>query len=347
MSGSTARRDQGELRGSRPQTDPRSAKLLAALWRNSSSWLCSAVFHAVLLLVLVLSWVTISAEPEERFLVTRIEGLAMEELEVSTLEDQLADVELQRADALPIGIQDPGVAAWGEVDGGDLDPAVDAGQLSVMTSSAELGALFGRDGKGWATVGEGLGGAEFYGIKATGRRFVFVVDGSKSMGRQNKWPQCKRELLAAVSKLRPTQYFYVYLFCGRTHRMFGERDRAEGMVRASAKNVERLQRWLYDYRLQGGTVPHGAMKEALEKLRPDAVYLLSDGQFTDKGGSEKYMLNFARTKNNAENGETGRRYRVAVHTIAFASRRGEVVLKGISDAFQSTFKYVPGAPGRK
>ena len=315
--------------------------LLAALWRNSPSWLLSAVLHAILLLVLVLNWITPAAEQKDGLMVAQIAGLDVEDLELSTLEDQLDDVELKQADALPVAVEDPGLAAFGEVRGVELESAVDAGQLSTVTGIGQLGALLGKDGKGWAAAGEGLGGAEFYGIKATGNRFVFVVDGSRSMGRNEKWESCKRELLATVSKLRPNQHFYVYLFAGRTERMFGNADPARQMVSATQQNVYRLRRWLDGYFLQGGTVPHAAMKETLEELRPDAVYLLSDGQFTDGGGSQRYLLNFAQSKNNRRSSQAGRRYRVAVHTIAFASRRGEIVLKGIADAFHSTFKYIP------
>jgi hypothetical protein len=324
-----------------------------ARWRNVPCWLVSGVFHAIVLLVMALTFLTLATDRQDQSLLAQIEGQEMEELEVATLDARLDDVELEQGDALPVGIDDPGLAALGELKGMELDSVVDVGQLATMTDIGDVGALFGKDGKGWTTAGQGMGGAEFYGVKASGNRFVFVVDGSNSMGRENKWPECQRELLAAMSKLRKHQYFYVYLFSRRTDRMFGQRDRTERMVRATPENIERLRRWLYGYELQGGTVPHGALQETLEKLRPDAVYVLSDGQFTDKGGSERYLLDFARTKNNIEDSETGIRRRVAVHTIAFHSRRGEIVLKGISDAFQSTFKYVPAGrqagrpPGRR
>lgn len=315
--------------------------LLATLWRNSPSWLLSAVLHGIALLVLVTSWITPAAEQKGRSLAAQIAGLDVDDLDFSTLEDRLDDVELPQVAALPVRIEEPGLAAFGEVGKVELASVAVPGQRNTGTGIGELGVLFGRDGKGWSAAGEGLGGAEFYGIKATGNRFVFVVDGSRSMGRSEKWASCKRELLAAVSKLRPSQHFYVYLFAGGTERMFGDADPVRQMVPASAANVYRLRRWLDGYLLQGGTVPRVALQEALESLRPDAVYLLSDGQFTDGGGSEKYLVHFARTRNNRRNRETGAGYGVAVHTIAFASRRGEVVLNRIADAFHGTFKYVP------
>ena len=73
-----------------------------------------------------------------------------------------------------------------------------------------------------ANVGIDTGGAEFFGVKSTGSRFVFVVDGSNSMGRGTKWDDCKREMMASVNKLSPKQFFYVYLFARNSYRMFDE-----------------------------------------------------------------------------------------------------------------------------
>ena len=129
------------------------------------------------------------------------------------------------------------------------------------------------------------------------------------------------------------------------YRMFGTPE-VTHLVRATPESIERLHKWLYyDYQLKLGTVPMDGLKEALEKMKPDAVYLLSDGQFTDKGKSEKYLLDFARNRNGEDDIYTGESYRIFVHAIAFHSRKGEVVLNGISKAFGGTFRFV-AAGGR-
>lgn len=195
-------------------------------------------------------------------------------------------------------------------------------------------------GQGVANSGEEAGGIEFFGIHSSGNRFVFVVDGSTSMARRNKWVDCMSELLRAVSQLNEEQYFYVYVFSYNTNRMFGRYNLATDLVRATPENFQQLRAWLQGYRLQGGTIPLIALRESLQLLKPDSVYLLSDGQFTDRGHTAKFLREYARRRPPTEGTTAPAPEEIVVHTIAFHSRRGEALLKSIANDYHGTFRYV-------
>ncbi len=306
-------------------------------------WLVSLLVHLLVLVALGLLTFRVSEDKQRELTLVAIDETEEELVEYTVEIQQLENLEQHERQAISAP-EDPGAIDFGEIASDiQVETSSDVGAVAMPDPSVEIGALFGSEGQGFSKAGTGAGGAEFFGVKSSGNRFVFVVDGSSSMGRARKWDECRKELMKAVGKLSPKQHFYVFLFSRKSHRMFGNGDKqVDRLVRATPENIEKLRHWLYyDYKLGGGTVPIAGLREALEEMQPDAIYLLSDGQFTDKGNSEKYLLQFAKTRNDRVMFETGDRYRIFVHTIAFHSRRGEVVLKGIADAFKATFRFVP------
>ena len=126
-------------------------------------------------------------------------------------------------------------------------------------------------------------GAEFYGIRADGNTFVFIVDRSNSM-RGDRLAEAKNELMYAVRKLTPDQRFYVIFFAGLTEfmRLKGTPVPETEPVAATTENLARLQAWVDSVQVEPWTNPFEAVEFAL-RLSPDAIFLLSDGEFTDNG----------------------------------------------------------------
>lgn len=166
-------------------------------------------------------------------------------------------------------------------------------------------------------------GANFYGSAAKGQRFVFVVDNSLSM-RNGKFETATGELLDAIRDLTEKQQFYVIFFSDTLHPMF-EPDAPEDYLPASDANVARLEAHIAKTRLQRGTKAQTAMERAFE-LKPDAIYLLTDGAFTDK--TLPFLLN------REQRG-------VPIHTVGYQAERGANNLKRISAAYGGTYTYVP------
>ena len=139
--------------------------------------------------------------------------------------------------------------------------------------------------------------ATFFGTKASGQRFVFVVDRSISMGygsdnfvsRElfNRYDVAKSELLNAIESLQPHQEFFVLMFADNTVAMFQEKpveqlkDFDFKMISATNQNKVRVQSWLDTVGLGPGTDPRLALEIAID-MDPDAIFMLSDGAFVSE-----------------------------------------------------------------
>jgi len=121
----------------------------------------------------------------------------------------------------------------------------------------------------------------FFGIQARGQFFVFVLDQSGSMIDDDRLTRAKIELRRSVFALQPPQRFEVIFYNHEATPMPGG-----PLPRpADQKTKNQLMTWLRLIDPDGETDPKAAIGQALA-LRPDAVFLLSDGEFPD-GTAEK------------------------------------------------------------
>jgi len=128
--------------------------------------------------------------------------------------------------------------------------------------------------------------ASFFGMHARGQFFVFVVDCSGSMVDDDRIARATIELRRSVFALQQPQRFEVIFYNTESIPMpGGPRPRTADL---QAKNL--LLSWLRLIEPDGGTDPRPAMKQALA-LRPDAVFLLSDGAFPGQTVGEVAKLN--------------------------------------------------------
>ena len=171
----------------------------------------------------------------------------------------------------------------------------------------------------------------FFGIEERGRKLAYVVDYSGSMydqvgdrivyvGDPPKLAAAKRELITSVKKLSPLHLFIVLFYSDGFEPMPGGK-----LSRATAANKRKVIRWIEAARGGGGTSPTGAMQHVLN-LKPDAVWLLSDGIFEDPVCGAIAMAN--------------RDVRARIHAIAFFDNDGEPVLRRIARENEGTFRFV-------
>jgi hypothetical protein len=126
----------------------------------------------------------------------------------------------------------------------------------------------------------------FFGIRARGQFFVYVVDCSGSMIEEDRMPRATIELRRSVFALQEPQRFEVIFYNSESIPMpGGPIPRTAGL---QAKN--QLLAWLRLIEPDGGTAPLLSIKQALA-LRPDAVFLLSDGEFPPGTADEVARLN--------------------------------------------------------
>ena len=192
----------------------------------------------------------------------------------------------------PAEFEDLSQSASGGVELSDLpsleQPVID-NELRMLQSSdmfasvSGLGTMGGGEGpeqgQGESKVGLESRGTSFYGVEATGQSFVYILDNSGSM-RGIRWQEARDELIRSLSQLDEEQQFMVLLYNSRPNIMLNLRGRNFQFLRATDENRAQVIRWLTRQQPDGNTMPLTSVKLALS-LKPDSVFLLSDGLFQD------------------------------------------------------------------
>lgn len=253
---------------------------LTSVLRAAPAWLVSFIAHMILLIILGVWTLANLEDPNQVFVLALPMEEAIEELEEIDFESEpLEEMELETI-STEFEVPDPGEMTLGDIasDPTEATPA-DIGQVSLPNSIDQIGALFDGDGKGMTEFGKGMGGAAtFFGSKVKGSRFVFVVDNSNSMSR-GRLETAMHELMLSVSKMEKNQRFFVIFFSDAAYPMFHPKP-ARDMVPATGENKRKLEYWLPKVQMCLRTQGSDAVKMAIA-MRPDAIYILGDGAFTD------------------------------------------------------------------
>ncbi len=199
------------------------------------------------------------------------------------------------------------------------DLALSGGMSEASSAEAAEGAF---EGLGLEGGGQGGQGASFFGVRARGGKFVFVVDRSGSMGDSGgrRMRAAKAELLSSLRRMRD-EYWIQVVFYNTDYVALSP----EGLVQASVHNKRKAADWIEGVPSSGGTDPGPAMEYALG-LKPDAVWLLSDGEFSPDTAADIRQWN--------------QQAGAVVHTIAFSSVTGEGVLRQIARENGGQFTFV-------
>lgn len=254
----------------------------------------------------------------------KIEPPKIETIEVAPVDQRTTTVASKGSGAGSAGSQ--GGAGGGKVGGLNLKPIKIEPLATLTTGGTGFGTdkAFGNDMLG--EVGDALdpkdAKANFFGVEAKGKNFVFVVDTSGSMSRNDRYLRCRAELLRSIGALKYGQKYFVVFF---NHTTFAMPERK--LVEARPAQVTKTQEWCKLAVPSGGTDPWDGLLIAL-KLKPDAIYLLTDGDF-DPAVAERLSHAQPQTK------------KIPVHTICFESLSGAPVMEAIAKLTNATYLYVP------
>lgn len=269
-------------------------------------------------------------------LMASVDADQLEELE----ELEVDDFEMDQMEALAFDVQDPGMAELGDTV--ELEPTdVEVATMSVSDTMDTIGALFGEHGKGWASAGTGEGGAEFYGAKTRGKRFVFIIDNSLSMTK-GRFESALYELMYTIGKMGSDQEFYIFFFSDTAYPLFYPKP-ADGPIKATSEAKQAVYRWLTTIPLVLRTDAKEAVQRAL-LMHPDGIYILTDGAFTDdtarflldKDGVEKFVKS-----------KSDRYYRPpTIHTVGMEIDKAGAAkgLEDIAKAYNGSFRHVRSNP---
>jgi von Willebrand factor type A domain len=251
---------------------------LAQFWAFMMSWMFSSVVHIVLLVALAVMSIPPDFQPSGVFAISA---------SVSPVEPEFV-IDMS-GEAGSIGEVASPMASEATVDASELlskevtltQPELGALTSMVSVASSPLNALMAAgdgSGGGGDSAGIGIGGTSFFGVKTVGKRFIYVVDNSNSMSK-GRLEAAIQEVQDSIDLLKPTQYFYVIFYSDTAYPLFYP-NTVKTFPNATPANKKKLREWLATVEHCLQTRGEEAMQLAFS-LKPDVIYLMGDGAFTD------------------------------------------------------------------
>ncbi len=295
--------------------------------RKPAAWLLSLVVHVAALLILGAITLQIDRPRDQVALSASPTEASEVSMETFTLESNEPETEVAEPtpseteyDLSPVGE----LAAADFTPEQPLDMPAPAHPASASSAAAAMSLQSDADAK-----------IEFCGVEGGGNHFVYLVDSSGSMG--DAFESARSELIRSIDFLKAEQRFYVVFFDAESEYMRlndAKRDEPRS-VYATAENKAALKRWAMRISMDRGRAPYDALRFALN-LKPDVVFLLSDGEFPQ--GIEDLL----KEENKIENLFGDRRPKCIVHTIGYHSKEGESRMRRIAQQNQGQYRYIPG-----
>jgi len=126
---------------------------------------------------------------------------------------------------------------------------------------------------GTAARGSPPKAAVFFGVSVTGRRIVYVIDRSLSMGLNGTFNRAREEVTDSLRSLPLDALFQVVPY--NRHAEPLRVNSSTDLLIAEPANVSEVKRRIDDMRAEGGTDHLRALKEAIH-LKPDAIFVVTD-----------------------------------------------------------------------
>jgi von Willebrand factor type A domain len=299
----------------------------------SSSFLGSIAAHLVALIVASTYMIHLTRSPEPKAIIAsavETETLSMEApMEMTTSEVPSVDPSESSIPILP-----------------SFSNVVSASSSSIQLPSSMTGLITNetpspaensiQQAMNSSKSTSAVNSVQFFGVKAAGNTFCYVVDVSPSMKKDNAFAAAKAELVRSLSLLKPKQRFYITFFGGEIERLtLSGRDEEEFPIYATPENLQRTLVWIDRVRVQEkGLPPNNALKEAI-KMDPDGIFLLFDGDTTVD------VAAYLRKANRSDDIISGDTPSVPIHTIGFYTQEFEALMRRIAIENNGVYRFVP------
>ncbi len=231
-----------------------------------------------------------------------------------------------------------------------LDPSeLISDQVASLVGAAGLGSGKGLGLSGGGGLGEGM---SFFGISATGQRIVLLFDVSGSVVNKAErsgvpLSEVKKETMRLIDGLPVEARFGIIQFV-RNHKPFKEQ-----LIAATDSNKEEARQWVESKWIESGSMPASGSgvvspsPNGIESvlavafgMRPDVIFLISDGSFSRDPGNQKVPhAELRKTLDGLEKeAEFGK---VPVHFIGFEmEREEEAELRRIIRRYDGDFREI-------
>lgn len=219
-----------------------------------------------------------------------------------------------------------------------LSGLVETGEGPVVEAPLMTASMVSSTSLTDSGMGQSLAKAEFFGVKAEGVTFCYLVDKSPSMKRDRAFEMAVAELMRSLESLKPTQRYYIWFFSKELDALTlrgGEPEKFP--VSATPENLQRTREWIQTIQIEGGAPPNDALTAAIE-MDPDGIFLLFDGD------TRVDVVKHLRKVNRVQDLLQGPVVRVPIHTVGFFTQEYESLMRGIAEDNKGTYRFVPAPP---
>ena len=206
-----------------------------------------------------------------------------------------------------------------------------------MTAETLASSMFGQSQSAISAGTKLLQGAEFFGSKAVGNTFVYVVDSSPSMRRDKAFEAAKDQIIRSLSSMKPKQRFHISFFGGELESMtFRGQDAETRPIPANPENLSKTMEWIGQVRIQkDGRPPIDALQAAIA-MQPDGIFLLFDGDTKVDDWTAK-VREMNRSKDFLSDGGP----KVPIHVIHFFRDEFEKSMRTLASENEGTYRFIP------
>ncbi len=300
-------------------------------WKAPHLWV-SLMVHLVLVLCLGLFAISVAHEPRLLSIVS-----ATAEAENVLLESPLEMASELESAAEPFQSEPFQSLLLPNVTYLDTDTSLSESPMETsLAVSSSVKSLVSDSVRASVIGSKILNGSEFFGVKATGNTFVYIVDSSPSMRRDGAFEEARKEIVRSLTSLKPMQRYFISFFGKVIDPMVFEIGVVEKFpVCAKPENLAKTIDWISRVQVQKeGLPPNNALSEAIS-MQPDGIFLLFDGD------TKADVAKFLRRVNRSDDILTAGVPKVPIHVIHFFQDEFQKQMRQIAQENGGTYRFVP------
>ena len=214
-----------------------------------------------------------------------------------------------------------------------IESGTQPGEMAAPSSAVAQSSSSAMQGM---TGSKMVSGVEFFGVKATGNTFVYIIDCSPSMRKDNAFQAAKTEVFRSFASMKPKQRYYISFFGKEIEPLVLNGTEAEKYpIYATKENVLLTQEWMNRVLVQKeGWPPNDALEQAIA-MQPDGIFMLFDGD--TKVDVAKFLRQVNRTDDILSEGSP----KVPIHVIHFFQEDFRKQMMTVAQENGGTYRFIP------
>ena len=307
-----------------------------AWWMATHVWV-SLTVHALVVIALSVVVMSVAAKPQIVSIVAAT--VEADNVLMETPMEMISELESSSEPSMENSMSGPSPDASGlasELSAPTLPTGTGMIPSTPASATSGIGGAGQGDMQGGMSGSKMVAGAEFFGVKATGNTFVYIVDSSPSMKRDGAFEAARQEIIRSLSSMKPKQRYLISFFGKEIDPMVFKGGVEEKYpVNATPENLQSTLGWLSRVQIQKeGLPPNDALAKAIS-LQPDGIFLLFDGD------TKVDVAKFLRKANRSDDFLSAGTPKVPIHVVHFFQDEFQKQMKQVAEENGGTYRFVP------